>query len=227
VTPIPAYGPLPEAAKDKIASTDVVLPIKQSEIYVFVPDSRIAAAGGGGLLLALVDAGVNSVRTSKAEAAVKPLRDAIVDFNFDDALQSDLRADFAGTPWLHTGSYRVMKDASPAGLDSAIDMSNASAVLLATTDYHLSNDADVLTVTMAVGLYPKADALLALHPSKGSPKSSLANTLYHNTLTFETTQPGGQDNRDQNIAKLSAKQRRSHAGRVEIRGGQTCRHARG
>src|SRR5438105_2590773 len=72
---------LADAARDKISSTDVVLPIRQNEIYVFVPNSNAAAAAGGGLIAALADAAINSVRTTKAETAVKPLRDALVDFN--------------------------------------------------------------------------------------------------------------------------------------------------
>src|SRR5580692_1676538 len=83
---IPPHEALPDAARDKISSTEVVLPIKQREIYVFVPNSTAGAASGGGLIGALVDAGINDIRTSKAEAAVKPLRDALVDFDFDKIL---------------------------------------------------------------------------------------------------------------------------------------------
>jgi len=45
----PTNEALPLAARDIISSTDVVLPSKQNEIYVFVPDSQAAAAAGGGL----------------------------------------------------------------------------------------------------------------------------------------------------------------------------------
>jgi hypothetical protein len=180
-----------------------VVPVRQSEIYVFVPNSQLAAAGGGGLLLALVDAGVNSVRTSKAETAVKPLRDSLVDFNFDETLAHDLKDSLAQLSWVHTGSVHILKDVSNDGLDNALASSSAGAVLFTTTDYHLSNDADVLTITVGASLFPKDAALLAFKPGGGTPKTSIGNALYHNTLVFETSLPTGSPDRDRNIAMLS------------------------
>src|SRR6185437_6348792 len=97
---LPVHQALPAEAQDKIASTDVVLPIHQSEIYEFVPNSTGGAVAVGGLLGAIIDAGVYDVRTSKAETAVKPLRDAIVDYDFDKAFQSDMKGALAGDGFL-------------------------------------------------------------------------------------------------------------------------------
>ena len=204
-TQVPVHESLPAAARDNIASADVVLPIKQSEIYVFVPNSQVAAAGGGGLLLALIDAGVDSVRTSKAEAAVKPLRDAIVDYNFDQTLQSEIQTSLASDPWLHPDHAHVIKELTNDSLDRAIADSKDAAVLFATADYRLSNNAVELTITMTASLFPNSDALNALKQrAKSDPSSSLANSLYHNTLTFTADVPNATDDRDRNIATWSA-----------------------
>jgi len=203
---IPPHEALPLAARDKISSTEIVMPIKQSEIYVFVPDSQIAAAGGGGLLLALIDAGVNDVRTSKAEAAVKPLRDATVDFDFDGTLRDDVKSSLSAVPWLHVSDARVVRDISPDGMDSVFTGSSAGAILFATTDYHLSNDADTLTVTMNASLFGKDAALADLKAqAKDGAKTQLSNSLYHNTLVYQTTTPAtGPGDRNANIAAWSA-----------------------
>src|SRR5215469_16608974 len=87
---VPVHEALPDGARDKFTSTDVVVPIRQSEIYVYVPPSNVSTATGGGLIPALVDLAVDSVRTSKAENSVKALRDSLVDFDFDKELQADL-----------------------------------------------------------------------------------------------------------------------------------------
>jgi len=205
VTQVPVHEAFPPTARDSVASTEVVVPIKQGEIYVFVPDSQVAAAGGGGLLLALVDVGVNSVRTSKAEAAVRPLRDAVVDFNFDDTLKSELKTSLSFDPWLHVDGVRVIKEATNASEDTALAAAKASAVLFTTADYQLSNDAQELTITLSAALFANNDTLLAARPrAKSGPRSALGNSLYHNTLMFTMEVPSPSQDRDHNIASWSA-----------------------
>jgi hypothetical protein len=205
VTQVPPHEFLPNAARDKIASTEGVVPMRQSEIYVFVPSSQIAAAGGGGLLLALIDAGVDSVRTTKAEAAVKPLRDSLVDYSFDQSLQNDLKSSLARDGWMHAGEMRTVREVTGANLDGVLAASKADAVLFATTDYRLSNDGNELTVTMTASLFANSDALRAVKPAKNSKmKTALENSLYHNTLTFQTDVPTPSADRDLAIAAWSA-----------------------
>lgn len=202
---VPQHEFLPAAARDKIASTEVAVPVSQSEIYVFVPQSNIAAAGGGGLLLAIIDAGVDSVRTSKAETAVKPLRDAMVDFDFDGTLQSDLKTSLGQVAFAHADNFHVVKTVTPESLDGVLANSKDSAVMFTTADYHLSNDADVLDVTIRASLFANSADLRALKPATGkSMISSMANALYHSSFTYESHLVGSTDDRDHNIAMLSA-----------------------
>ena len=198
--------PLPDAARNSIASTEVVVPIRQSEIYVYVPPSTANAAGQGGLLGALVvaaiNAGVDSVRTQKAETAVKPLRDALVDYKFDATLRDDVKSSLAKLPWLHTSDVRVIKEVTPASLDSALEHSKANAVLFTTADYQLSNDADILTVSLTASLFGNTDALNALRTKKTSSgrfSTDIANAIYYNTFTFVAKVPGATGDRDHNI----------------------------
>jgi hypothetical protein len=225
---VPVHESLPVAAQDKISSTDVVLPIRQSEIYVFVPSSQIAAAGGGGLLLALVDAGVDSVRTSKAEAAVKPLRDAMVDYSFDEVLTGDVKASLSSIAWMHVGNVRVLKEVTNDTLDGALAASKADAVLFTTADYQLSNDGNVLTVTVVASLFPNSAALRELKKQTSTkPVTVMANSLYHNTLTFVTKLPNSNGSeRDANIARWDAEKRRNAARRSEVGCGDHLADAR-
>src|SRR6185295_8053269 len=204
-------APLPGAAREKISSTDVVLPVKQNEIYVFVPDSQLTAAAGGGLLFALIDAGINSARTSKAEDAVKPLRDSLVDFSFDTAFQDEFKSSLSNASWLHLSNVRVIKEVSNESMDRALTDSRAGAVLFATPDYHLSNDGDVLYVSLRVALFANDEALKAVQPadksksaSKSAPKTAPELSLYRNTLQFRTRLFGASMDRDKNMATWSA-----------------------
>lgn len=201
---IPAHEALPPAARDQIASTEILLPIKQSEIYVYVPPSNIASATGGGLLPALIDVAVDTVRTDKAEAAVKPLRNALIDYSFDLSMQAQMKSALSQVAWLHVDDVRLSKDVSGQTLDRAIESARESAVIMASSDYQLSNDGDVLTVSMTAALYPNTDPLRALrtHSAKSS-QSDPANAIYHNTLIFSYRLPAATTDRATNITLWS------------------------
>lgn len=206
VTVTPNHVALADKARDAITSTEIVEPIRQSEIYIYVPPSQIATAGGGGLLLALIDAGVDSARTSNAEAAVKGLRNSVVDFNFDETLTGDLRDSVSQVSWLHLNGARVIKEIEPASLDGAISQSKAGAVLLTWADYHLSNNGRELYVVLNAGLYANSDGLKPYQPVEGKSdvKSAPGNALYRNSFMFTTTLVGATDKRVDNMALWSA-----------------------
>ncbi len=202
---LPAHEALPAEARDKIVNTEVAVPVKQNEIYVFVPDSQVGAATGGGLLGALIDVGINSVRTGKAEDAVKPLRSAVVDYNYDQTLSTEFQKALSQVSWMGVDNVHVIKDVTPAAMDQVFNNSRDGAVLFTVTDYRLSNDADVLSVTVTAALFARSDALRALKPAKsGKSQTALPNSLYHNTLLFETMAPNATSDRPHNIDMWSA-----------------------
>jgi hypothetical protein len=206
---------LPGAVKDSLVSTDVVLPIRQNEIYVFVPPSTAGAAGGaafgvlGAVVGAMVDAGVNNARTSAAEKAVKPLRDSLVGFDYDAALRDDMKASLTQLAWLHATDVKVHKDFGNESYEGAYKTSTASAVLFAGMDYHLSNDGDVLYVTAYTFLFPKNGEkapVVAKPGSRSRPKLKTApeNAVYRDTLAFQTKVEGATSDRDHNMVLWSA-----------------------
>jgi hypothetical protein len=205
---------LPGAAKDSLVSTDVVLPIRQNEVYVFVPPSTAGAAGGaafgvlGAVVGAMVDAGVNNARTSSAEKSVKPLRDSLVGFDYDAVLRDDMKASLTQLAWLHATDVKVNKDFGNESYENAFNASTASAVLMAGMDYHLSNDGDILYVTAYTFLFPKngekAPVVKAGSRSKPKLKTAPENAIYRDTLVFQTKVDGATSDRDHNIALWSA-----------------------
>jgi hypothetical protein len=206
VTVPPAHVALESKTRDSIQSVDVVAPVRQSEIYVFVPATNPAMAGGG-LLGALIAVGVDNVRTSNAEGAVKTLRDAVVDYDFDGQLRDDLKASMSQVQWLHVDKVKVIKEVSVADEDAVITNSTASAVLMADADYHLSTDGGTLYVVINANLFPNTAALTPSQSvSDGKPvaKSSLTNALYRNAFMFVVRAPGATDNRGHNMEVWSA-----------------------
>jgi len=213
------HQPLTVAARDHLTSTDVVTPIGQSEIYVFVPTATAGASQG--LIGALIDAGVDSVRTSKAETAVTPLRNAMVDFSFDAALQAEMKNSLAKIEWLHPGNFLIERDVSDHGMEETLTDSKAASVLFVIADYHLSNDGDFLLASFDAALMPNNDQLRALIPGKRDTKRPIAraNALYQNRFAFEAHVAGTGD-RDRNIAEWSANNAAAARAALEMAAGK-------
>jgi hypothetical protein len=201
VTAIPTHQPLPPDARSMFGATDVMIPVAQSEIQIAVPASSIAAAGGGGLLLALIDAGVDSNNAATAEEAIKPLRSALVDFDFDEQMRSQVQSALDQSAWLHAGNYKVVKEVTNENLDNALAASSASGVLFVTTSYNLNWSGDTVTIKSNPHLYPKSSELVAmvLEPTDSGPRTSSVNAIYRNMLTYRDRAPGVTDVRETNM----------------------------
>jgi len=205
VTQTPTHVPLQAEARSEVASTEIVAPIRQSEIYVYVPPTT--AGQNNGLIGALIDAGVDAYRANTAETDVKSLRDAVVDMDFDRAWRDQLQTSLSNVPWTHLEGVRVVKEVpTPAVLDGVITGSKDAAVMIANSDYHLSNDGADLYIVVNVDLYAHSPALTAFKPANGDAKvvSAPANSIYRNSFMFHARAPGALGRRNVNMAAWAA-----------------------
>lgn len=185
------------ADRAAVKSTDVIASVRQADLYAQINQSNIAAAAGGGLLLALIDAGVNSSRANDAEGEVRPLRDALIGFDFDATLKQDLERELASVGWLAASGVTVNKDVTDARHDAILKQSAAGGVLFVATDYSLSPNFSKLKVSAMVSLFPRGDEFHAaagkvgVRPAqkKGSVRTRLQHAAYYNTLAVETALP--------------------------------------
>ena len=212
-TPIPAHVALDPAARASIDSTEVVAPVKQSEIYIYVPPSRAGASAGaaagvlGALVGSAIDAGVNSHNAQTAEASVKPLRDAAVDYSFDQKLTGDLQSSLGKVAWLKVDGVRVVRDVAPESLSTVITSSKHGAVLVIGGDYQLNTDGSVLTVTLAVDMFANNDGLKKFKPTKTANEKIVyhpGNAIYRARFVQTEVTTGTGHDRDANIALWSA-----------------------
>lgn len=202
---------MPAAAKDKVASTNVVMSVRQNEIYVYVPPSTAGASAGAGFGIlgavvgAVIDSSINDARTSAAEKAVKPLRQALAGFEFDPIMRDDMKSALSGVAWLHSGEVAVNKDFGPESYENAYRSATGSTVLLTHTDYRLSNDGDVLFVTLSAYIFQK-DPARDQKPASGraKPVAVPQNSIYRDVFTFRARVAGAAGDRDKNIALWAA-----------------------
>jgi hypothetical protein len=188
---------LPPEGREVAGGRDLLVTVTQNEIIAGIQESNITAVGGGGLLLALIDAGVNQARAKKAETAIVPLRDALTDYPFEKkvfALSEELTR---GLPWLGVNRKQLNKDPSNARISVAIDESPGPQLLAITYDYLLDNDFQVLKVGANLSLVPKA------LPKGGKPeqRALLANADFSRLIIMIVPLEGGATKElDQNVA---------------------------
>jgi hypothetical protein len=91
LAPLAHAAPLPKLRaplKDEAKASTVVLYVQQTEVAV---DDPYVGAPGGGLLGALIGSAIESKMARNRQAAVGPVRDAMLDFGFEQQLQAALQ----------------------------------------------------------------------------------------------------------------------------------------
>lgn len=145
---------LPPQGRDVPGGRNAITTVAQSEIIAGIQQSNIAAATGGGLLIALIDAGVNNSRAKTAEEAITPVRDSLADYNFDVKALATTEAVIKKVPWLNVKATEANKDPTNARFTKALDQTSGAQLLSVTYDYMLDNNFQQLKVGANVALLP-------------------------------------------------------------------------
>jgi hypothetical protein len=156
----PANISLAPELSQRVNSSNGVILVAQKEIVADVQKSQVAMYTGGGLIPALIDVAVESSRASSAEAAVRPIRDALVDYEVGAELYKALGARIEAIPWLHVKKVEVVHDNRPKQIASLLAASSEDALLLLTPTYALSSDFSILRFDTEVRVVPRAAHLV-------------------------------------------------------------------
>jgi hypothetical protein len=146
---------LPPEARTVDGGRGVYLIVPQAEIQPNINISNITAAVGGGLLFALIDAGVNNARAKEAEKQVIPLRESLVGFEVDPRIQSAAAATLSGLGWFETRESKFTKDPSPDGMLAALDAGAAPQLMVLRYEYETNADFSGIVVTLHASLLNK------------------------------------------------------------------------
>lgn len=185
------HQPLTAEAKQQVRSADVVIGIPQQEMAAQIKESNMTAAAGGGLLFALIDAGVNSYRSGNAEDAVRPLRDALISYSFDENLRVRMDNRLGAVPGMGIGNSKVTKDVSEANYNAIYQASSKDAVLITNASYTMNVDFSSVVVNATALLYPKSSGLKASANLSDADLRDLPvkNAIYRDTVVFTCTLP--------------------------------------
>ncbi|OQW33496.1 MAG: hypothetical protein A4E19_03640 [Nitrospira sp. SG-bin1] len=132
----------------------------QKEIVADIEKSQVAMYTGGGLIPALIDVAVENSRANSAEDAVRPIRDALLDYEIGTELHKALGTRLEAVPWLHVKKIEVVHDNRPKQVTSLLAASSEDALLLLIPTYALTSDFSTLKFDTEVRVVPRAAHLL-------------------------------------------------------------------
>jgi hypothetical protein len=180
----PRVIPMAGEASSQIRSTEIILALSQQEIAAEINQSNVAAAAGGGLLMALIDTAVNQSRAADAEKAIASLKNALVDYEFGKQLRAALEQELGRLSWINLQGSRTESSPDTKKIDEAVARSTANAVLVVNTTYTLSPDFSSVKVKATVTGYPKTPELSTV-AKKARPDTD-PPLLYRNDFSAAT-----------------------------------------
>ncbi len=181
----PAHISLKPELSQRINSSNGVILAVQKEIVADIDKSQVAMATGGGLLPELYDMAVDRSRANAADTAVRPIRDALVDYDVGTELCNALGARLKTIPWLHVKKVDVAHDSKPKPIPALLAAGSEDALLLVISSYRLSSNFSVLKFETEVRVVPRAAHLVP--PDAGDDAEKRMAPLYKTTTSYRTS----------------------------------------
>lgn len=205
----PYRNALPAAAASQLTNTAGVVAVAQHEIGTSINSSNMAGAMGGGLLFALVDAAANSSSAKKTEGFAANLRQAMLDFSFEQQTAQILGQRFAaGAPGPVTLSTVIAaQDKTGNDLAELVAPAQGDAVLVVFAKYFMDPQFTTVVVSADVVVVAKSAALQSLATKQRYGKASVP-VLYRNGFQTTWAMPAGiqpaDNKRENNVAAWAA-----------------------
>ncbi len=135
---------------------DVRIIVSQAEIQPNINISNVTAAAGGGLLFALIDAGVNNARAKEAEKKIVPLREALVGYDFDPLAQHASTTTLTTLGWFDPKQVKLSKEETGDSLLAALDAAGTSQLMVLRYSYETNADFSAVVVSLDASIVNKA-----------------------------------------------------------------------
>jgi len=180
----PANNFVAEGARNVAGGRTVLVVLPQAEIKSNIVDSKIAMAAGGGLLMALIDAGVNSSRAKKAEEAILPVRSALMGFDADTLAVGTTDKALASLEWFGAKPATLSKDVSPAARLAALDAAATPQTAFIQYEYGASPDLAALVVTATIQIAPHETPAGKTPDARLAPKYSVYNQTVRSVVVL-------------------------------------------
>ena len=189
-------------ARNVEGGRDVQVVVGQAEIKANINALNTTAAAGGGLLFALIDAGVNNSRAKDAEQNVVPLRQALLGYEFDPRAEMASAMTLSGLDWFGAKQTKFSKDESGDATLAALDAAGTSQLLVLRYSYETTADFSAILVHLNTSLLNKAVPAGKKPNARLQPKNIAFLQSVRSVILLPN--PAGKDGAAANVAAWSA-----------------------
>lgn len=149
-----SYIPLSESYRNKVISSDFVILQTQNEIVAEVEKSNAAAAMGGGLIWALVDAYYENKNATETEDFIQPIRNLLLNYQVEENLNKELPSILNNTSWFNSKSLKLVQNEEEKLLDQLLITTSSDALGIIKPTYGFDSNFLQLEMKMEFTLYP-------------------------------------------------------------------------
>lgn len=188
----PYHVPISSNVHKNIRNTSVKMGLNQEEIYMKFRQADSSSATSqygflGALFGSLIDSAINSSESEDAEKLVKPVKNALININFEKEMTSALNSKLRTLKWLRADNTSVISSYNDDMTSEIIEKSKSSAVLMIRPDYYISTDARSFKIDTTVILYPSNSKLKNI--SKIERPDEEDKIIYRNLFHFTYNLP--------------------------------------
>jgi hypothetical protein len=163
--------------------------MRQQEIGTTINRSNLTAAAGGGLIFALIDAGVNNSRAKKAETSASSIRDSLIDYKPGDVLAQALKDELAATQVSALEDVQIVQIKDAATIAEKVKANPTKSVVVLDLVYNLLPNFDGSRVVVTASIHPATGRFAGATVTRGKlPPVCYLNT-FSSTYAFPVT-PG-------------------------------------
>jgi hypothetical protein len=168
---------------------DVHIIVSQAEIQPNINISNMTAAAGGGLLFALIDAGVNNARAKEAEKTIVPLREALVGYDFDPLAQHASTTTLTALGWFDPRQVKLGKEETGDSILAALDAAGTSQLMVLRYAYETNADFSGVVVSLDASILNKAVPAGKKTDARLAPKNLAYKQLFRSFVMLPDANP--------------------------------------
>jgi voltage-gated potassium channel Kch len=191
---------LVETARPAEGGRTIQVLVGQEEMKSDINPSNVVVATGGGLLGALVDAGINAERAKKAEAAIQPVRAALTGYDADALARDTTAAALAKVTWFQPVATAFSRDTSIPGKIAVLDASATDQIAFFQYSYDVAPDFSSVRVAVNIQIASKTLPAGKKPDYRLQPKA----LIYTQTLTSVVTLPATAKDINENAGQWAA-----------------------
>ena len=184
----PTYIPLPSEAPKAINSSNVVILSTQHEITAEVDKSQVATAMGGGLIPALIDVVIERSRSKSAEEVIRPVREALIDYDIGAELRNSSGKRLSAIPWLKVQKIEILSVARADLVTNLLASGSEDVLVIINPSYTLTSDFSALKTNAVLEVYPRSSNLKKFEKPDGG-QSDRPLPIYKNQASHMYSLP--------------------------------------